>query len=33
MQKLIEIKDVIAGYGSKTVLRDVSLDIYEGDFL
>lgn len=29
-----EIKDVIASYGSKkTVLRDVSLDIYEGDFL
>ena len=33
MQKLIEIKDVTAGYGNKTVLKDVSLDVLEGDFL
>ena len=33
MQKLIEIKAVTAGYGNKTVLKDVSLDVLEGDFL
>ncbi len=33
MNKLIEIKDVSAAYGQQTVLRNVSLDIYENDFL
>ncbi len=33
MNKLIEINDISAAYGSKTVLRNVSADLYEGDFL
>jgi len=33
MNKLIELKDVTAGYGEKIVLRDVSLDLWEDDFL
>lgn len=33
MGKLIEIRNVSASYGNKTVLRNVSLDILEGDFL
>jgi zinc transport system ATP-binding protein len=33
MEKLIEITNLYAAYGSKTVLRDVTLDIYKGDFL
>ena len=33
MEKLIDISDVTAAYGSKTVLRDVSLTLWEGDFL
>lgn len=33
MNKLIELKNVTAGYGEKTVLRDVSLDMWEDDFL
>lgn len=31
--KLIEIKNVYAGYHSTPVLRDVSLDIYRNDFI
>lgn len=33
MNKLIELKDITAGYGEKIVLRDVSLDVYDDDFL
>lgn len=33
MEKLIELTGVTAGYGSKIVLRDVSLDIWDDDFL
>lgn len=33
MDKLIEIKNVSAAYGNKTVLRNVSVDIFKGDFL
>ena len=31
--KLIEIRNLSAAYGSQTVLRNVSLDIFEDDFL
>lgn len=33
MEKLIEITDVTASYGKTMALRDVSLTIYQGDFL
>ncbi len=33
MEKLIELRDVTAGYGSKIALRDVTLDVWENDFL
>jgi zinc transport system ATP-binding protein len=33
MNKLIEIKNVTAAYGAKTVLRNITVDLYEGDFL
>lgn len=33
MEKLIEIKDVTAAYGNKTVLRDITLDVWKNDFL
>lgn len=33
MDKLIELRQVSAGYGNKPVLRDVSLDVWEHDFL
>ncbi|MDD4514780.1 ABC transporter ATP-binding protein [Massilibacteroides sp.] len=33
MEKLIEIRNVSAAYGNKTVLRNVDLDIYKDDFL
>ena len=33
MGKLIEIKNISAGYGDKVALRDVSLDIFDNDFL
>jgi zinc transport system ATP-binding protein len=33
MNKLIEISQVSAAYGQQTALRNVSLDIYENDFL
>jgi len=33
MNKLIEIKSVTAAYDTKTVLRDVSLTLWENDFL
>lgn len=33
MDKLIEIEKVTAAYGNKTVLHDVSLTIWENDFL
>ena len=33
MNKLIDIKHVTASYGTKTVLRDISLNIWENDFL
>ena len=33
MQKLIEIKDLSAGYGNNIVLEDVNLDIFENDFI
>ena len=33
MNKLIELTHVTAGYERKTVLRDVSLAVYERDFL
>jgi zinc transport system ATP-binding protein len=33
VNKRIEIKDVTAAYGAKTVLRNVTVNVYEGDFL
>ena len=33
VSKLIEIKEVTAAYGTKTVLRDVTVNLYENDFL
>ncbi|MDR1623942.1 MAG: ABC transporter ATP-binding protein [Tannerellaceae bacterium] len=33
MNKLIEIKNVTAAYGAKTVLRNVTVNLYEDDFL
>lgn len=33
MEKLIEIAHVSASYGSKTVLKDISLTVYKDDFL
>lgn len=33
MDKLIELKDITAGYGNKVVLRDVSLAVAPDDFL
>lgn len=33
MNKLIELQQITAGYGEKTVLRDVSLTVWEKDFL
>lgn len=33
MDKLIELRQVTAGYGNKIALRDVSLDIWKNDFL
>jgi len=33
MNKLIEIKDVTVAYGAKMVLRDISLTLWENDFL
>lgn len=33
MDKLIELKEVSAGYGNKTVLRNVTLDVWKDDFL
>lgn len=33
MNKLIDIENVTAAYGAKTVLRDISLTVWEGDFL
>ena len=33
MEKLIEIDNVTAGYGTKTVLKDIKLDVWKDDFL
>ena len=33
MDKLIELADITAAYGNKTVLKNVSLSVYTGDFL
>lgn len=33
MEKLIEIQNVTAGYGTKIVLKDINLDIWKDDFL
>lgn len=33
MNKLIELQGITVGYGEKVVLHDVSLDVWEGDFL
>ncbi|WP_459188018.1 metal ABC transporter ATP-binding protein [Parabacteroides sp. APC149_11_2_Y6] len=33
MDKLIEIQNVTAAYGNKTVLHDISLNVYKDDFL
>jgi len=33
MKKLVEIKDVYAGYGGGAVLKNVNLDIYDNDFI
>ena len=33
MNPLIEIKNVSAGYDGKTAIHDVSLTVYENDFL
>lgn len=32
MEKLIELKDVTAGYGNKIVLRNVTVDVWQDDF-
>lgn len=32
MEKLIDIEHVTAAYGNKTVLRDISLTVWKGDF-
>ena len=33
MGKLIELRDITAGYGEKIVLREVTLNVWQGDFL
>ena len=33
MEKLVEIKDVYAGYGGFPALKGVNLDIYDNDFI
>ncbi|MDL2221419.1 metal ABC transporter ATP-binding protein [Parabacteroides sp. OttesenSCG-928-N08] len=33
MDKLIELRDIEAGYGDKRVLHDIRLDVWEKDFL
>lgn len=33
MDKLIELRQITAGYGNKAVLRDVTLDVWKNDFL
>jgi zinc transport system ATP-binding protein len=33
MEKLIEIRNLYAGYGNEPVLRNVNLDVYENDFI
>lgn len=33
MDKLIELRDVTAGYGNKIALRNVTLDVWKDDFL
>ena len=33
MKPIIEIKNLNAGYDSRTVLRDISLTVYDRDFL
>lgn len=33
MDKLIELENITAGYGNKTVLRNVSLTVWKNDFL
>ncbi|MCC8197810.1 MAG: metal ABC transporter ATP-binding protein [Tannerellaceae bacterium] len=33
MNKIIEIRNVSAGYGKKVVLRDINLDVFQDDFL
>ncbi|MCD8176275.1 MAG: ABC transporter ATP-binding protein [Tannerellaceae bacterium] len=33
MNKIIDIRNITAGYGDKIVLRDVNLSLYENDFL
>lgn len=33
MDKLIELSHITAGYEGKTVLKDISLDVWENDFL
>ena len=33
MDKLIELREVTAGYGNKIALRNVTLDVWKNDFL
>ncbi len=33
MSKIVEIKSVFAGYNDEVILKDVSLDIYDDDFI
>lgn len=33
MNKLIELRNITAAYGNKTVLKNISLDVWENDFL
>lgn len=33
MQKIIELKDIVAGYGDEVILRDVNLSVAEQDFI
>ena len=33
MKKLLEIKDLSAGYDNNIVLENISLDVFSGDFI
>lgn len=33
MKKIVELKNVVKKYGKKTIVKNVNLDVYEGEFL